>query len=76
MDELAENCADLNDSKWQSGVGAEVLAEFIQQQMSLKWHESQYVSEDGSDGVDSGDGGDQSSHPDDNGANWPQSGTV
>ena len=50
MDELAEDCADLNDPKWQSGVGAEVLAEFIQQQMCLKWHESQYVSDDGSDG--------------------------
>ena len=54
MDELVDNCADLNDPKWQSGVGAEVLAEFIQQQMSLKWT----GSDDGSDGVDSGDGDD------------------
>ncbi|KAJ7816200.1 hypothetical protein B0H14DRAFT_2845105 [Mycena olivaceomarginata] len=36
MDDLVEDCADLQDAKWQSGIGAEVLAEFLQQQMCIK----------------------------------------
>ncbi|KAJ7247113.1 hypothetical protein B0H12DRAFT_1125260 [Mycena haematopus] len=36
MDELVEDRADLQDAKWQSGVGAEVLAEFIRQTICLK----------------------------------------
>ncbi|KAJ7851960.1 hypothetical protein B0H14DRAFT_2760869 [Mycena olivaceomarginata] len=36
MDELIDDCADLQDAKWQSGVGAEVLAEFMQQTINIK----------------------------------------
>jgi hypothetical protein len=35
MEELAEDEADLTEDKWHSGVGAEVLAEYMEQRMCL-----------------------------------------
>jgi hypothetical protein len=35
MDKLAEEYADLRNPKWHSGVGAEVLGEYMQQKMTL-----------------------------------------
>ncbi|KAJ7243588.1 hypothetical protein B0H12DRAFT_829267 [Mycena haematopus] len=52
MDELGDDCADLHDLKWHSGVGAEVLAEFLEQQLCIK----QADFNDDSDGMDTGDG--------------------
>ena len=35
MEELAEDEANLTEDKWHSGVGAEVLAEYMEQRMCL-----------------------------------------
>jgi hypothetical protein len=35
MEKLAEEYADFGDPKWHSGVGAEVLEEYMQQKMTL-----------------------------------------
>lgn len=67
MDELADDCADLQDLKWRSGVGAEVLAEFLGQQMCLK----RAGFDDDSDGVDSGDGDHTLLNSDDDSVSWP-----
>ncbi|KAJ6520246.1 hypothetical protein C8R45DRAFT_1086127 [Mycena sanguinolenta] len=56
MEELVEHYADIRDAKWQSGIGAEVLAEFLQQSKCLKnedvVEESEEEWENDSEGVD------------------------
>ncbi|KAJ7222767.1 hypothetical protein B0H12DRAFT_299420 [Mycena haematopus] len=55
MDELVEDCADLQDGKWQSGVGAEVLAEFMRQTISMNDACDRFESDDESESsVDGG----------------------
>ncbi|KAJ6460573.1 hypothetical protein C8R45DRAFT_1221026 [Mycena sanguinolenta] len=45
MDDLVEDRADLTDEKWQSGVGAEVLAEFMEQTLCVKRAQGGYGSD-------------------------------
>ncbi|KAF7366901.1 hypothetical protein MSAN_00948800 [Mycena sanguinolenta] len=53
MDELVEEEANFQDSKWQSGVGAEVLAEFLDQRMCIGQNRTRF--NDQPDGVDMND---------------------
>ncbi|KAJ6562561.1 hypothetical protein B0H19DRAFT_1260128 [Mycena capillaripes] len=66
MDELVEEEADLTNAKWHSGVGAEVLAEYMEQRMSVLQALSTSGDEACSDDEAGFDEGDGSSSP----PNW------